>query len=75
MKCKRCGGTGRVLYRYGVPGQDMHTPYRNIVWQDDGRWRDCPVCLGLGVANPPRVPREPEGMIAFHCDKRKENHG
>ena len=68
MKCRRCNGTGKVHYRYGVPGQDMHKPYRDIVWQDEGRWRDCPVCLGLGVANPPRAPREPEGSIAIHCD-------
>lgn len=48
-KCGRCGGTGRVRYRYGVPGQDTHTPASKIVWQDEGYERTCPVCHGTGI--------------------------
>lgn len=46
--CKRCDGKGEVLFRYGIPGQDRHLPYSEVVWDGAGTWKKCPVCKGSG---------------------------
>jgi len=54
--CRRCMGKKRVLFRYGVPGQDMHAPMKDIVWDGEGTEQICPVCRGRGTEAPPRHP-------------------
>ena len=68
--CTRCYGKGQVLVRYGVPGQDPHTPYSEIVWQDEGYWRECRVCIGTGYPAPPRKQRPERGMLALHASDK-----
>lgn len=48
LPCMRCNGDGRVLFRYGIPNQDRHLPYQEVVWDGAGTWRTCPVCNGSG---------------------------
>ena len=49
MNCRRCGGTGELIYKFGKPDptRDTHVPYH-------GPWCvyppvRCPVCYGSGV--------------------------
>ncbi len=52
LPCARCVGKGEVLFRYGIPNQDRHLPYKEVVWDGAGTWKTCPVCKGSGEGKP-----------------------
>ena len=70
-RCQYSGKKGHIRVRFGVPGQDTHTPTKDIVWAGPARYIECPVCLGLGSfeRNPNRTkPRVEEGFFAIHAE-------
>ena len=68
MKCRRCEGTGIVIYQHGKPGTDRHAPYSEVEWGPKVE-KECPVCLGTGYGKRARKQRPERGMVALHADE------
>ena len=67
--CKRCGGTGRVVYQHGPLGTDRHAKYSEVEWGPKTE-KDCPVCLATGWGKPERKQRPERGSIVLHAPER-----